>query len=333
MLILNKMASLFMNGTVTKSVGRNHNLRYRLLTVLFLLVTGILLTGCSEVDDTNQEEANESTTQIYYIDANSTKIVSEDYIPLGSTKEELVEEFLEALSTDPADINMKKAKPDNVEVLKYNFNEDGILTINFNSNYNALTGISEILCRATIVKTLSQIEGVEYIEFYINSLPLMGNNDKPIGFMKGSDFIDDTDAEMVNVKVYFSNEEGNALVESNLLITYNGNRSIEQMIIQQLINGPIEENMIKTLPEGTELIKVTTKDNICYVDFNKKFQDKVPGIKEEVVIYSVVNSLDELSSINKVQFTIDGETKVTYGDSIEFDGLFERNLEIVKESK
>lgn len=306
-------------------------LKYRLLPLLILI--GILAIGCSNDNDLEQDNIAEAPMQIYYTDTNSTKIIGVDYKPTGKTKEALVEEFLDALSTDPADITMKKAKPEDVKVLQYTFNEGGILTINFSSDYSSLTGLNEILCRATIVKTLSQIEGVDYIEFYINGLPLMGNNDKPVGFMKETDFIDDTDAEKVYVKIYYSNEEGDALVESNLLITYNGNRSIEQMIIQQLINGPIEDNMIHTMPVGTELIKVTTKDNICYVDFNKKFLDKVPGIEDEVVIYSVVNSLDELSTINKVQFTIDGATRATYGDKIPFDGLFERNLEIVEESK
>jgi germination protein M len=306
----------------------------KMIIVSIILLMGLMQTGCGKNKESiDQTDSQKALTKIYYVDANGTKIVSEDYQPIGTTKKELVKEYLKALSTDPTDINMKKAKPDSVTVDKFYFNEDGILTINFNSNYSMLTGVSEILCRATIVKTLTQIKDVDYVEFYVNGMPLMGANDKPVGFMRNSDFIDNTDAEEVYVKVYYSNKEGNALIESNLKITYKGNRSIEQLIIQQLINGPVEKNMIKTLPEGTELIKVTTKDNICYVDFNKAFLNKVPGIDDNVVIYSVVNSLDELSSINKVQFTIDGAAKATYGDGIAFDGLFERNLEIVEGSK
>jgi len=91
--------------------------------------------------------------------------------------------------------------------------------------------------------------------------------------------------------------------------------------------------MKKSIPDGTELNKITTKDGICYVDFNDKFMAHIPEVNDEVIIYSVVNSLVELSSINKVKFTINGETKKNYGDKIPFDGLFERNLEIVEGSK
>ena len=69
------------------------------------------------------------------------------------------------------------------------------------------------------------------------------------------------------------------------------------------------------------------------MDFNDKFMTKIQGVEDEVVIYSVVNSLVELSGINKVKFSINGEVKKNYGDGIPFEGLFERNLEIVEGSK
>ena len=51
-----------------------------------------------------------------------------------------------------------------------------------------------------------------------------------------------------------------------------------------------------------------------------------------MAIYSVVNTLVELSTINKVQFSIDGEQVLTYNDSVNFGESFERNLDIVKDS-
>jgi germination protein M len=180
---------------------------------------------------------------------------------------------------------------------------------------------------------------VESIEFNVNGQPLMGVNEKPIGFMESSDFIDNTRAENVFVTMYYADETGKTLVSSNLKISYDGNRSIEQLIIQQLISGPeviegpLEKEMKKSIPDGTELLKITTKDGICYVDFNDKFMSNIQGVEDDVVIYSVVNSLVELSGINKVKFTINGEVKKNYGDGIPFEGLFERNLEIVEGSK
>lgn len=322
-----------------KKTFRNSSSKWKTIYIFMILLIPIILTGCTSKSKTKGDVSKDNIKKIYYVDTNETKIVSQDYTPAGKTKEDLVKEYLEALNEEPKDITMKKALPENVQVEEFFFNEDGRLTLNFDSDYKSLTGISEVFCRATIVKTLSQIKEVEYIEFYVNGQPLMGPNEKPIGLMEGSDFIDNTRAEDVFVTIYYANQKGKALVASNLKISYDGNRSMEQLIIQQLISGPeviegpIKEEMRKSIPDGTELIKVTTKDGICYVDFNDKFMTNIPKVKDEVVIYSVVNSLVELSGINKVKFTINGEAKKNYGDGIPFDGFFERNLEIVEGSK
>ena len=86
------------------------------------------------------------------------------------------------------------------------------------------------------------------------------------------------------------------------------------------------------IPEGAELNSVTIKDGICYVDFNEEFVNLNPNIDPEIVIYSVVNSLVELSYINKVQFTINGAMVEEY-NGIDFNEPFERKLELIDESR
>ncbi|QHQ62685.1 hypothetical protein Ana3638_19475 [Anaerocolumna sedimenticola] len=314
--------------------------KINLISLTVVLIITALLGACSKkVEDTNAVKTDEPEYYLYFIDKNETKIVAEPYQPIATTKEELVKEYMEALGKEPKDFSLKSAKPAKLIVEDFSFNEDNGLSIDFNSAYNNLTGISEVLCRACIVKTLCQIDRVDDVEFYVDGQPLKGLNDQPISFMKADDFIDDTSAENVYVTVYFANEKGDKLVGTNLKIhTLDGNVSIEKLILESLIAGPtgiknIEENLKKTIPDGAELINASTKDGICYVDFNEKFLNKVSGIKDEVVIYSIVNSLVELSTINKVQFTINGEVKKNYREDLSLDNLFERNLDLVEGSK
>lgn len=302
---------------------------FSLFFLFFFLSIGC--SGCSDLNQSENEE-NEDQVYIYYIDKNETKLVPEEYEPIGQTNDELINEYLLALSSDPKDTLLKKAKSKKIIVEKYVLSEDHLLSLYFSTEYSSLSGISEVLCRASIVKTLTQIEDIEVVEFYVGGQPLTEAKDKSLR-MKDTDFILSTGVEDVYVTLYFSNEEGTALVESNLKITYDGNVSIEKLILNRLIQGPIEDNMKNTLPSGTELIKVSTQDNVCYVDLNEKFLEKVQGVSNDVVLYSIVNSLVELSTITKVQFTINGSTKKTYQDTIVFDGLFERNLELLETTK
>lgn len=309
--------------------------------VVIIICMMVVLTGCGRSKGNTDKNAKDDGYKIYYINNEGTKVVSESYTPTGSTKKELVEEFLEALRKDPKDISYKKALPDDVEVEEYSFNESDQLTLYFDSDYSKLTGIHEVLTRAVIVKTLCQIEGVEYIEFYVSDLPLTLSNEKIVGLMKDSDFIDNTGLETnyyqkAKIIVYFTDESGKVLIPSNEEVTYKGNVTVEQLIMKRLIEGPLEDTqdvMYPTVPEKTVLNSVTTKDGICYVDLNKDFLDKLTTVSDEVAIYSIVNSLVELSDVNKVQFMIDGKTKETFRDSIDFDVLFERNLGLVEGSQ
>ncbi len=321
--------------TRTKPIRRT----WRKLPLFFLFLVVLLLAGCSEGQEDKNKTAEDEGPFVYYIDKSETKIVPVKYTPTENTKDNLVKEFLEVLSTESDDITLKRAIPEGLRI-KATFSDSGGLSLYFNAAYNNLTGITEVLTRACIIKTLCQIKGVDDIAFYVDGSPLYGTNGKPINFMKADDFIDGSGAENINVTIYYANAAGDGLVASNRTIIYTENiPPIEKAIIDQLLNGPeipnepVDPTMKKSLPAGTELLKVTTKDGICYVDFNEKFLDKVPGVNPEVVLYSVVNSLDELSTINKIQFTINGSPKKIFQDDIAFDGGFERNLDLLEEDR
>lgn len=309
----------------------NIYIRKRLILLSAIFIFCFVLLSCRQDGDSDSNSDSEEQTKIYYLDASQTSIVSMDYTPTKNSTTDLIEELIWALSENPKSSSMKKAKPDSIVIQGYHLTKDGILTLDFNSEYIEFTGVDEILSRATIVNTLSQVDGVDYIEFTINGQPIMDSNDKPIGLMEESDFIYNTNAENVYVTVYFSNEEGTALVVSNLKITYDGNISIPEIIINRIISGPLEDDMQLTVPKDTELNNVTTKEGICYVDFNEEFLNKNPEIDSEVIIYSIVNSLIELSYINRVQFTING-AKIEDYNGVSFNGHFERKLELIDES-
>ncbi len=298
---------------------------------LMLIGLMLILPGCGGGKD--DDKGNRTAEyNIYYLNSKTSGIVSESYTPTGTTKEELVKELLNALKTEPKNIVYRKALPDTVTLREYEISDDDDgLVLNFETNYKELTGVTEVLCRATIVKTLCQIPGVEYISFNVNGQPLIDSNNVKIGLMTAEDFIENTGAEtQYKAMLYFGAAGGKTLIASEVYLYYTGNDSIEEMVINQLINGPTEIGMSNTIPEGTTLLNVNTREGICYVDFNEKFLETIPEISPEVTIYSVVNSLVELPDVNKVQFQINGALIETYQDNLPFNGFFERNLDIIE---
>lgn len=303
----------------------------RKIVYTLILMTVMLLSACNQKKKLDLND--ESVVEIYYMDTKTSAIKSEAYQLISTDKEEQISELLYMLKKGPENLVYKSVLPEKVTVKEYYFNDDKSLTINFDEAYNELTGAPEVLCRAAIVKTLSQIQGVEYIQFNVNGQLLQDSYGNFVGNMTNEDFITNTEAgTKKKVKLYFANEDGDALVEHDTEINYSGTGSIEELVIKQLINGSTKLGMKDTIPEGTILLNVWKQEGICYVDFNEKFLDKLPNINEDVAIYSVVNTLVELSGISKVQFLINNTTVNTYWEKTPFNSSFERNLNLIKES-
>lgn len=301
----------------------------RFLVILLVLGSVMMLGACRTGDKANQE--NSTKVSIYYVNTKTSALVSDQYQMISTKQEEQIDELLYMLKLAPENLLFKSAMMDVAVVREYYFNDDGSLTIDFEPSYTELTGIPEVLCRAAIVKTLSQLKGVEYIQFYVNGQPLLDSDGDLVGIMTKEDFIDDTGTE-TKVKLYFADEKGETLVEYLKVITYSGTGSLEELVLKDLLEGPEQIGMLRTIPEGTVLNKVEMKEGICYVDFNDKFMDKISGLSDEVVIYSIVNTLVELPYIKKVQFQINGEIPPLFGDGLPMDGYFERDLSLLKES-
>lgn len=320
---------------------RNGNLRKKirgrilLLPVLLLL---LLFAGCASAEQKEPEsvtgEVSEGTVRLYLMNEERTKVVSELFELQPGTVEEQVSELLTVLEDRLWTEKEKAAITDRNPIYEYKIAETGLLTLRFSSDYSTQQTITEVLRRAALVKTICQLEQITSVEFYIGTQPLLTSAGKPVGMLTEKDFIDSTGEntefyQEEKVSVYFANASGDALVESTLKITYDGTVSTEQLILHQLMEGPIVPDMQAVIPAGVTLNKVTIRDGICYVDFNEKFLEKREGISAEVAVYSVVNSLTELSNVYKVQFLINGEVRKTY-QTLDFSSTFERNLEIVE---
>jgi len=309
--------------------------RYLLLPVLMFF---FLLSGCAKEEEPPIQiatvELPEGSTKLYYMNEERTKVVSENFdLSFGSVDEQ-VSELLTALEEVLWTEDEKDLITDRNPIREYKIDENGLLSLRYSADYSTLPSITEVLRRAALVKTLCQLDKITAVEFFIGTQPLLTSAGKPVGMLTAEDFIDSTGEntefyQEAKVSVYFANEAGDALIPSHLKITYDGTLSTERLILQALLKGPVEENMQPVLPKGTVLNKVAIRDGICYVDFNEKFMEKRAGVTPEVTIYSVVNSLTELSNVYKVQFLINGATKQTYG-SLNFSNTFERNLEIVE---
>lgn len=311
-------------------------MRKKAMACILLL---LLLTGVSACGRNRQEEGH--SYYIYYVNKEGTGVVSTEYVTDTDSgdREALLQELMEQLKGTAE-------KPEYLSPLSgtfqsYTLNE-GQMNLDFGEGYMRQEPIMEVLCRAAVVRTLTQIEGIDTITFSVQNETLVDSVGVPVGAMTGDSFVDNAGTEInayteAEFTLYFANKTGDALTEINRNVIYNSNISMERQVVEELIKGPQNDGVTgneegyPTINPAVTIISVTVRDRVCYVNLSEEFLTPAFDVTSQVTLYSIVNSLVELPGVNRVQISIDGETNVTYRDSVSLTTMFERDLDLVEQ--
>ena len=297
---------------------------------ILLLTIPLLMAGCRK-----QQQVDESGYRIWYINQDETCLKYENKELQSKNEEGLLREMMEVMRETPADGELKPVIPEDVELLDFDF-EHNQLYLDFSPEYKKMPKVYEVLCRAAIVRTLGQIDGVEYVDFQVNGEPLTDLEGKEIGLMNEDQFIENAGEEInayktADLTLYFANKAGDKLVGQRVAMEYNSNISLEKLIVEQLIAGPPFEGAYPTIPSETKLLNISIKDNICYVNLDEGFLGTGYNVIESIPVYSIVNSLIENTDAQKVQISINGESNRMFRESINFDTIFEKNEGLIEQ--
>lgn len=112
--------------------------------------------------------------------------------------------------------------------------------------------------------------------------------------------------EMVEVNLYFSDSQAMYLVPEKRKIPQTP--SLARQAVIELIKGPESSDFYTTIPEGTQVNEVYIADGIAYIDLSEEIFKNHPGGSsgELMTVYSIVNTLTEISPIKSVQILVEG---------------------------
>lgn len=310
----------------------------RALLALILAVC-MVLTACSKGSgisgSVDEKDANE--VKIYYVNTSETGIIERDYTLTSDIDdtEAVLAELIGQLSSNPDSFSYEAPLGGRIALIDYSLTDESLI-LNFDESYKSVEHVTEILDRAAMVRTLTQIEAVKTVTFEVNGNPLTDTAGNVIGGMTEDTFIYNAGNEIntyekVTLTLYFTNEEGDGLIKVYRTIVFNSNISIERVALEQLIAGPNTDEVYPTINPQTTINSITVRDGVCYVDLDSTFTTEPYTVTAQTAIYSIVNTLSEFTDVNKVQITVDGNKDVKFMNSLSLSGTFERNLEIIKE--
>lgn len=293
------------------------------LAALLLLT----ISGCENGD------VEKYKAKLYFLNNEGTRLeIEEREILMPKADGSLANLILTELIKGPTRADLKQVIPAETTVLRINV-EEGIATVDFSKAFHFEQEIDSIFARTAVVSTLCEIPGIEKVKILVDGKDLCATDGTVVRTMSMDDIVYDSQlvvADYKYVKLYFANKNADGLVAEGRTVTINSKESLEYVLLNELIKGPQAEYAYKTVPEETKILSVETKEGTCFVNLSQEFKTKHWGGSsgETMTIYSIVNTLTELDTVQKVQFLIEGQKVEVFIHYI-FNEPFERDAKLI----
>lgn len=310
---------------------------------LLLLSCTFFLMGCGGEKETvtKQEKLGDNQIYIYYVNLDKTDVVSDVYtFQNDNNLETNISEVIDQLANVESTEEYQSPIPEGISYTGSNTgNQHGRIEVSFSVIYDSVDAETLLFFKGCVAKTLLQLEGVDVVTL---SLTDLANSDEETATVTENFDQDSFTMSFGNdsgyrqkgtIVLYFANESGDALKEYRKSVEISNTTSLDRIVVESLIEGPGSDGYTATLPEKTTIRNISVKDGICYVDLSDEFYNTDNPLKNDIIVYSVVNSLVELPTVSKVQFLKNGEKQQFFRETMPFDGIFERNLDLIEQEE
>ena len=114
------------------------------------------------------------------------------------------------------------------------------------------------------------------------------------------------------IVLYFSNEKTNELEKEYRYVALKDiKENIANTIISELLKGPENQELVTAIPKNTRINSISYESSKIVIDFSKEFaSNSEDELKNLHKIYSVVNSLTEITEINEVEIKVEGKKEI-----------------------
>lgn len=318
-----------------------NGMRKRICLLWLASFMAVLLLSCTKEEEQTEEvqALGPNDIYVYCVNPDKTDVVPVVYnVKRSDDLLENVTGIIQYLADVEATAEYQTPIPEGITYLGSapGARRDNI-EISFSVLYDSVNADSLLFFKGCLVQSLLQLEGVDSVTIMLTDvanadadMATVSENFDRDSFMMSFD--DDSGyLQKGNIILYFANETGEALKEYSKTVEITNTTSLARLVVESLIEGPSRDGYRATVAETVTIRNLSVKDGICYVDLSEEFYDTNNPLKNDIIVYSVVNSLASLPTVSKVQFLNSGEKQQFFRESMPFDGIFERNLDLIEQ--
>ncbi len=159
-----------------------------------------------------------------------------------------------------------------------------------------------------------------------NNFPVISEN-QPLQTVTETESEENASIRYIETKLYFPDEEALKLHGESRQVRADMSDCLKaRKILEMLFDGPQSENLCPSLRGSCCVNSIEIADRICTVDVAQAFVENNTGgsAQESFAIGSIVNSLCELDSVERVKINIDGNENAEFGGHFMLDAAFEQ---------
>ena len=297
-----------------------------LALILVIVVFATLLSSCGE-------NVLKHSAKLYFVNSDGTELVQETREITIADDLSVVECVVRELLTGPKNLEYKAIIPKEAKLNEVSL-AGNLAVIDFSKEVYPETDADILLLGTSVLRTVSEIAGITRVLITVDGKDFETSEGKFVGIMNKDDIVYDTTPEVKQqqyITLYFADKDGASLVEETRKITVNEKEKIEMQALKELLKGPSDKELNKTIPVETKILSVETKERVCFVNLSQEFISRHTGgtMGEQLTIYSIVNTLTSLEEIEKVQFLIEGQKNESFIHML-INEPFERNESLIK---
>lgn len=289
----------------------------RLLWLLLAAAAGLsLLAGCA-----SDQEEGEGLLLWFAADQSLQEVPTAALASQPYQGEASVPDLLAALLDGPeAGGGLVSAIPAGTRLLDWRV-EDGIAHVDLSQPYGDLVGVDLTVADYSIALTLTQLEGVDGVRITVNGSDPEGGGGRVL-YAEDVVFsgVEEEPVEL-SAALYFRRSGTQELGYELRVFQLTEEDDPTLAVLEALLEGPQDEGLAAILPEGLEVRSVRVENGVCYADLSAVLLESVPDSREEqeLVVYSIVNTLCSLDTMDGVELQVEGEALESYGQ-LELDG-------------
>ena len=304
-----------------------------LLLAAVLILSGVFCVSAADSSSVQEEEQGKNIT-IYYLNEDGNGLYPLEISMADGDLHARLQTLFQQLAGVPEKTPCQPLLPPEVIIRSYSFSS-GLLTLDFSKEYQKLESTREVLARAGIVRTLVQLDEIDYIRFTIGGKDAVNGDGLNLGIMNADSFVEDAGKTInaiqhTQINLYFASKKGDSLNLESRSIYYSASKPLEWAIVERIIAGPLVEGNYPTVPATLQIMGVTCANGVCFVNLNQTFEVNQLSVDEKIPIYSIVNSIcDNCPEVKEVQFAIDGDSNVIFRQNMDLSKTYRADMTLV----